>query len=237
MFAPEYFNTRSQDLEEAYQDAGQFYWEDLEKDFTDVTFGKNSIPIILPRYLVQDIDTLEDWARAEYMYGTVFSDKFDKWNKIKQKVSKKEPIQFKQGEIYFMSVGENIGYEIYGHGELFLRPVLVYRKLSSTAFVGIPLTSKQREGNYYFTFKYTTKTLSTACINQIRTFDIRRNKYYDGYINVKDFTRLRDKVKEFMNITPNHNDGKGSGHVSKKRLPKKSSELYQNKIKMSRAKG
>ena len=31
-------------------------------------FGKDSIPIILPRYLVQDIDTLEDWKRAEVMY-------------------------------------------------------------------------------------------------------------------------------------------------------------------------
>ena len=74
MFTPEHFNTRSQDLEEAYQDAGQFYWERLDKEFTDLPFGKDSIPIILPRYLVQDIDTLEDWERAEYMYGAINQD-------------------------------------------------------------------------------------------------------------------------------------------------------------------
>jgi CMP-N-acetylneuraminic acid synthetase len=63
--------TRSQDLEEAYQDAGQFYWENLSNSFTDIPFGKDSIPVILPRYLVQDIDTLEDWKRVEIMYKVI----------------------------------------------------------------------------------------------------------------------------------------------------------------------
>jgi pseudaminic acid cytidylyltransferase len=71
MFTPEHFMTRSQDLEEAYQDAGQFYFENLNKEFTDIPFGKDSIPIILPRHLVQDIDTLEDWERAEYLYEVI----------------------------------------------------------------------------------------------------------------------------------------------------------------------
>lgn len=68
MFWPENYNTRSQDLEEAYQDAGQFYWTKLDQSSEEIMFGKNSIPIILPRHLVQDIDTLEDWRRAEIMY-------------------------------------------------------------------------------------------------------------------------------------------------------------------------
>ncbi len=68
MFFPEHFLSRSQDLEEAYQDAGQFYWSKLNKKSDEIMFGKDSIPIILPRYLVQDIDTLEDWQRAELMY-------------------------------------------------------------------------------------------------------------------------------------------------------------------------
>lgn len=68
MFERENFAKRSQDLEEAYQDAGQFYWNDLSKNSNDIIFGKDSIPIILPRYLVQDIDTMEDWKRAELMY-------------------------------------------------------------------------------------------------------------------------------------------------------------------------
>ncbi|MBE0499653.1 MAG: pseudaminic acid cytidylyltransferase [Campylobacterales bacterium] len=72
MFWPENINKRSQDLEEAYQDAGQFYWKNLNKKSDEVMFGKDSIPIILPRYLVQDIDTLEDWEIAEYMYEVIY---------------------------------------------------------------------------------------------------------------------------------------------------------------------
>ena len=68
MFMPEHYMSRSQDLEEAYQDAGQFYWKKLDAKSEEIMFGKDSIPIILPRHLVQDIDTLEDWKKAEYMY-------------------------------------------------------------------------------------------------------------------------------------------------------------------------
>lgn len=66
---PEYSEARSQDLEEAYHDAGQFYWG-RSKDWLVETplFSHASIPIVLPRHRVQDIDTLEDWTRAEHMF-------------------------------------------------------------------------------------------------------------------------------------------------------------------------
>ena len=75
MFWPEYYHTRSQDLEEAYQDAGEFYWTKLDKKSDEIMFGKDSIPIILPRHLVQDIDTLEDWRRAEHTYEILQKEK------------------------------------------------------------------------------------------------------------------------------------------------------------------
>lgn len=71
MFDRKNFSKRSQDLEVAYQDAGQFYWNDLAKKSDEIMFGADSIPIILPRYLVQDIDTPEDWKRAEFMYEAI----------------------------------------------------------------------------------------------------------------------------------------------------------------------
>ncbi|WP_428738508.1 pseudaminic acid cytidylyltransferase [Sulfurimonas sp.] len=71
MFTPEFFTSRSQDLEVAYQDAGAFYFENLTNKAKDIAFGSDSIPIILPRYMVQDIDTLEDWEMAEIMYEVV----------------------------------------------------------------------------------------------------------------------------------------------------------------------
>ncbi len=71
MFTPEHYMARSQDLEEAYQDAGQFYWTKTDQASDEIMFGKDSIPIILPRHLVQDIDTMEDWQRAEIMYSVL----------------------------------------------------------------------------------------------------------------------------------------------------------------------
>ena len=69
MFYPEHLNTRSQDLQEAYHDAGQFYWGTKLAFNSDASIlSEIVIPYILPRYLVQDIDTLEDWKRAEIMY-------------------------------------------------------------------------------------------------------------------------------------------------------------------------
>jgi pseudaminic acid cytidylyltransferase len=72
MFWPEHELTRSNDLPEAYHDAGQFYWLNTN-DFlaTKKIYSKDAMPVILPRYLVQDIDTLEDWDRAELMYTLV----------------------------------------------------------------------------------------------------------------------------------------------------------------------
>ena len=69
MFWPEHELTRSQDLPTAYHDAGQFYWVDSGKFLKyKKIYSKDSKPVILPRILVQDIDTAEDWELAEMMY-------------------------------------------------------------------------------------------------------------------------------------------------------------------------
>lgn len=69
---PEFRNTRSQDLPAAFQDAGQFYWGRSEAWLRgEVLYSPASLPVILPRYLVQDIDTVEDWKRAEYLYAAL----------------------------------------------------------------------------------------------------------------------------------------------------------------------
>lgn len=62
-------NVRSQDLEEAWHDAGQFYWGTKHAWQQELPiFSSNSIGVKIPRHLVQDIDTLEDWDMAEMLY-------------------------------------------------------------------------------------------------------------------------------------------------------------------------
>jgi N-acylneuraminate cytidylyltransferase len=75
MFNPAQFNRRSQDLEEAFHDAGQFYWGRASAWLAEKTiFSPDASPVLLPRHQVQDIDTMEDWLRAELM--------FHSWKKI-----------------------------------------------------------------------------------------------------------------------------------------------------------
>ena len=128
-------------------------------------------------------------------------DKFDQWCEVKKELNKKkERLKFKSRDIFFMSIGQNIGYEQHGKGSEFLRPVLVLKKLSKETFLGIPLTSKIKEGSYYFTFKHKGK-ISTAMFHQIRVFDIKRVKFFYGRIGTDVFVHLKRKFSLFSEVT------------------------------------
>lgn len=72
MFSPENERIRSQDLEEAFHDAGQFYWGKTRAFLAKLSiFSSHSKAIILPRKRVQDIDTLEDWELAEALFSAL----------------------------------------------------------------------------------------------------------------------------------------------------------------------
>ena len=72
MFQPEHAATRSQDLEEAWHDAGQFYWGRADAWLAGrPIFGPASVIVPLPRSRVQDIDTVEDRDRAELIFNAL----------------------------------------------------------------------------------------------------------------------------------------------------------------------
>jgi N-acylneuraminate cytidylyltransferase len=69
MFSPDMFHVRSQDLEESWHDAGQFYWGTSFAWLNEKPiFSADSYSIELPRERVQDIDTPEDWRVAEWLF-------------------------------------------------------------------------------------------------------------------------------------------------------------------------
>tara|TARA_B110000908_G_scaffold151397_1_gene186079 strand:+ start:355 stop:1044 length:690 start_codon:yes stop_codon:yes gene_type:complete len=74
MLHPEHANTRSQDLQETYHDAGQFYWGRAQAWLDQLPLmGGDAEIIYLPRYRVQDIDTEADWRRAELLFQALKS--------------------------------------------------------------------------------------------------------------------------------------------------------------------
>lgn len=74
MFQPEHFNTRSQDLEDAWHDAGQFYWGRASawREKKPI-FSKDSSPVFIPRHRAQDIDTPQDWETAVALFKLALS--------------------------------------------------------------------------------------------------------------------------------------------------------------------
>lgn len=74
MFQPECLNTRSQDLEEAYHDAAQFYWGRAQAWRQGLPiFSADAVPVVLERHRVQDIDSPADWDRAEWLFKAMRS--------------------------------------------------------------------------------------------------------------------------------------------------------------------
>jgi len=72
MFFPEHFDKRSQDFPEALHDAAQFYWGKPDAWLNKLKiFEHHSFPIMIPRWKIQDIDTEDDWKRAELLFNTI----------------------------------------------------------------------------------------------------------------------------------------------------------------------
>ena len=155
-----------------------------------------------------DIDITSEELILLYIKNESFysnDKKFENWNKLKQKIDKKDiAIGFREQDILVVSVGQNIGFETYGKKEEFLRPVLVFKKLGTYSFIGIPLTKTQRDGDYYYNFQYTKKIKSSAMLNQIKVFDIKRVKYKSGKIRKCDFDNIRSK---FIKLLPHSKEG------------------------------
>lgn len=126
---------------------------------------------------------------------------FDKWNEVKKRTEQKEDTAyFREREIYWANIGENIGYEQNGKGEDFMRPLLVFRKYSNKLFCGIPLSTTIREGSFFFNFQFLEGRESSALLVQAKTFDVKRLDRKIGMIGKDDFKRLEEKMKELMKL-------------------------------------
>jgi mRNA interferase MazF len=80
---------------------------------------------------------------------------------------------FKEGEIWWCSIGMNVGTEIFGKGQRFTRPIIIFKKFNKNAFLGIPLTSQIKTGKWYVSVTHGEKT-DTALLAQIRVMDSKR---------------------------------------------------------------
>ncbi len=128
--------------------------------------------------------------------------KYDNWNELKKDISRKSVFwTIKPREIYWVRIGKNIGFEQDGKGDEFLRPVLVLKKFSKDVFVGLALTSQQKENHpLYFKFSYKKGKDSYAILSQIRLYDTKRIYSKSGKIGYDDFVLLKTKLKDVLEL-------------------------------------
>lgn len=121
---------------------------------------------------------------------------FDQWNEVKKSLEVEDRVAyFKQGQLWWCNIGQNLGAEVYGKGIRFTRPVLIFRKLSSRQFLGFPLTGKDHEvGNWYCTFRHAGQVM-TAMLYQARVLDKKRLIKRIGQVDDEDFMKITQAFK------------------------------------------
>lgn len=103
--------------------------------------------------------------------------KFLEWIGIKKQLHTAEhkPPFFREGELWWCHVGENVGNEINGKGERFTRPVYILKKYDRYSFLGLPLTTKDKSGTWYCSLVFKNRQ-QTIVLSQGRVLDYRRLK-------------------------------------------------------------
>ena len=122
---------------------------------------------------------------------------YDDWNKLKKDLSTKESrIFFHKGEIWYASIGKNIGDEEDGKNQNFERPLLITRKFNNNIFIGVPLTSQEKTGKYYH--KLSSFTGTTAILSQVRLFDAKRLLRLIGNIENSELKEIKIKIGKIV---------------------------------------
>ena len=118
---------------------------------------------------------------------------FLEWIGLKQKLHQgaQSPPLVTAGDIWWASVGQNVGSEINGKSRLFSRPVIIFKKLAHGFYFVIPTTTKSKVGSWYVPFRQADRKM-IASLHQARAIDHRRLSTKLGQLDDTDFERVRE---------------------------------------------
>ena len=118
---------------------------------------------------------------------------FDKWNELKKNLNnseKSKSFYFKEREIWWCSLGVNIGFEEDGKHDLFERPVLIIKKFNNEVLWILPLTGRHKDGRYYYNFTYKNNPESVI-LSQVRLIDRKRLHRKIWMLPENDFQQIK----------------------------------------------
>jgi len=129
---------------------------------------------------------------------------FDVWNDIKKELDlKNRDLFFKEGEVWWCSVGLNIGVESCGKGNTFRRPVLILKKLSNYSFIGLPLSSQIKKGTW-FTDVEINNEKQCVLLYQIRMYSKNRFQRRFATLDSNDLNKVKEKLDSLLELSDNH---------------------------------
>ena len=129
---------------------------------------------------------------------------FDSWNNEKKKLEDVSPdtLAFHEREIWWCSIGINLGDEQDGKNELFERPILVLKKFNNKICWALPMTTRPKKGIYYHQLKHDSQTFSVI-LSQIRLVSVKRFRRFIRKISPHQFELIQDKIINLVRNTNN----------------------------------
>ena len=125
---------------------------------------------------------------------------YSEWMNVKREINNKIGLKikyFKEKDIWWANIGENVGFEEDGKGEHFLRPVLILRKFNQNLLLSVSLSNTNKEGIYYSKFK-SKKIQGNVLLSQIRTIDSARLTRKMGMVSDLDFNIIKEKLRKII---------------------------------------
>jgi len=122
----------------------------------------------------------------------IFIKKFKQWSFLKQKIhySRKLIPLITEGEVWWCSIGTNIGSEVDGKSYKHTRPILIFKKFSHDSFLGIPATSQKKTGSWYVSITFQNKEI-IFILNQLRSYSAKRLTDRMGMLDEDDFRKIK----------------------------------------------
>lgn len=140
-----------------------------------------------------------------------FPKDFDGWIEKKKESHYKTSIPplFKERDIWWVSVGVNVGYEEDGKHDSFVRPVLIVKKFNRELFLGIPMSTKVKDNIYYVPVSVKGETVSVMT-SQLRVFSSKRIWNKLSEMDEGDFFRVLEAISKFFVLPfPPKREGRG----------------------------
>lgn len=123
---------------------------------------------------------------------------YDNWNEVKKLLTTRKAVpNINEREVWWCSIGLNVGDEENGKGEQRTRPVLVVKKFNSRIFWAVPLSTQLKDIDYYHKITF-NELEQSALLSHLRLFDTKRLKSRMGLLDEEYFAAIKEKLREFL---------------------------------------